>query len=79
METTHHRLGLQTKPTVGDRMMKGFNYLTLNPAPKLRKMREDQQEATKAPAQLIGEAWLSVGTAIKEALEDTRARISSLR
>jgi hypothetical protein len=60
-------------------MTRGFSYLTLNPGPKLRKIREDQQKEAKAPTQLIGEAWLSVGAAIKEALEVTRARISSPR
>jgi hypothetical protein len=54
--------------------MKGFDYLTLDPSPRLRKMREDHQKTAKDPAQVLREAWLSVGAAIREALQATRPR-----
>ncbi len=69
----------EAKPMTRGRMMKGFRYLTLDPSPRLRKMREDQQRAVKGPAQVIAEAWLNVGEAIKEALQVTRVRTSSPR
>jgi hypothetical protein len=77
MGTTQRRLGLETKPTVEERAMKGFDYLTLDPSPRLRKRREDQQRAAKDPTQVIREAWLSVGAAIRGALQATRPRSSS--
>ena len=57
--------------------MKGFDYLTLDPSPSLRKMREDQQKTAKDPAEVIREAWLSVGAAIREALQATRPKSTS--
>jgi hypothetical protein len=57
--------------------MKGFDYLTLDPSPRLRKMREAQQKAAKDPAQVIREAWLSVGAAIRGALQATLPKSTS--
>jgi hypothetical protein len=54
--------------------MRGFAYITLDPSPRLRKMRENQQQAAKSPAQIVGEAWLSVGDAIRRSLENARSR-----
>jgi hypothetical protein len=77
MVTIQHRP--EAKPVARERMMRGFSYLTLDPSPRLRKMREDQQRAAKEPAQVIAEAWLNVGQAIKESLQATRAGMSSPR
>ena len=68
LETTQRRLALETKPTAEEQTMKGFDYLTLDPLTRLRKLREDQEKTAKDPAQAIREAWSSVGTAIREAL-----------
>lgn len=68
----------EAKPTAqGQMMLRGFRYLTLDPSPRLRKLREDQQRATKDPAQLVAEAWLSVGEAIRVALRSIRGRMTS--
>lgn len=75
MGMTQQRLA--AKPIVREQMMKGFSYLTLDPSPRLRKIREDQQRRAKDPAQVIAEAWLRVGEAIREALQVTRAKTSS--
>lgn len=77
MATTRRRLDLETKPTVTDRMTRGFRYMTLDPSPRLRKMRLAQERAAKDPTEAIREAWLTVGTAIRQALQITRNKISS--
>jgi len=77
MATTQRRLDLETKPTVAERMTSGFRYLTLDPSPRLRKMREAQERAAKDPTEVIREAWLTVGAAIRGALQITRSKISS--
>jgi hypothetical protein len=77
MVTTQRRLGPEMKSTAGERIMRGFDYLTLDPSPRLRKMREEQQKAAKDPVQVIREAWLSVGAAIREALHLTSGGTSS--
>jgi len=41
-------------------------------------MREAQEKAAKDPAEVIREAWLSVGAAIREASKTIRARNSFL-
>jgi hypothetical protein len=77
MATTQRQLNPKSKPTVEGRMTKGFDYLTLDPSPRLRKMREAQEKAARDPAEVIREAWLTVGTAIREALQVARSKISS--
>jgi hypothetical protein len=77
MATTQRLLGPEIKQTVGERMTRGFSYLTLDPSPRLRRLREAQERAAKDPAEVIREAWLTVGTAIREALQMTRSKISS--
>jgi hypothetical protein len=71
------RLALETKPTAEEQAMRGFDYLTLDPSPRLRKLREDQEKRAKDPAQVIREAWSSVGIAIREALQVILSRNSS--
>jgi hypothetical protein len=58
-----HLYGEQRGTTV-DRLGTGFSYLTLNPAPRLREVRErlGRHDA-------FTEAWRTVGRAIREALE----------
>ena len=56
---------------------KGFDYLTLDPSPSLRRMREEQAKNTQDPAEVVRQAWLSVGAAIREALQITRRQASS--
>jgi hypothetical protein len=77
MATTRRRLDLETKPTVAERMTRGFRYLTLDPSPRLRGMREAQGRAAKDPTEVIREAWLTVGTAIREALQIAHSKMSS--
>lgn len=79
LEQIHHRGSPETEQRVEVRTMKGFAYLTLDPSPRLRKMREDQQRAAKTPAQIVGEAWLSVGEAIRGSLESIQSRSTSPR
>ena len=78
MARTARRLDPTSKPTVGERMTRGFSYLTLDPSPRLRRVREAQEKAAKDPTEVIREAWSTVGTALREALQTTRNRISSL-
>lgn len=59
--------------------MKGFDYMTLDPSPRLRKMREDQEKVAKDPTEVILEAWLTVGAAIRGALGVSRNQGSSPR
>jgi hypothetical protein len=59
--------------------MRGFDYLTLDPAPRLRKMRKEQEKRTAEPAGVVRQAWLSVGAAIAEAFRVTRDSPSSRR
>jgi len=59
--------------------MKGFDYLTLDPSPRLRKMRNEQQQRVADPAQILRQAWLSVGAAMTEALRITREKLSPSR
>jgi hypothetical protein len=75
MATTQHRP--KAGPEARKRLLRGFDYLTLDPSPRLRKMREDQQRAAKEPAQLIAEAWLNVGQAIQGTLQAIEAGMSS--
>ncbi len=58
-------------------MMRGFDYLTLDPSPRLRRMRVEQQRSANDPTQVIREAWLSVGAAIRQALQLTSGKINS--
>jgi hypothetical protein len=57
--------------------MRGFDYLTLDPSPRLRKMREEQRKRTADPTEVVRQAWLSVGAAIAEAFRVTRETTSS--
>jgi hypothetical protein len=56
--------------------MKGFDYLTLDPSPRLRKMREEQTQRAADPAEVVRQAWLSVGAAMREALRISREKLS---
>jgi len=73
---------IQRRPDPGTRarrrVTRGFDYLTLDPSPRLRRMRESQEERAKDPAEMIREAWSSVGAAIREASRIILARNSSL-
>jgi hypothetical protein len=56
--------------------MKGFDYLTLDPSPRLRKMREEQAKRTTDPTEVVRQAWLSVGAAIAESFRTIRETTS---
>ena len=77
MATTQRRPRREKLPTPGQRLAKGFGYLTLDPSPRLRRMREEQEKNTQDPAEVVRQAWLSVGAAIREALQITRRQASS--
>jgi hypothetical protein len=49
---------------------KGFDYLTLDPSPRLRKLR-DQQLSTD-PVAMIRQAWVTVRNAMATALQTAR-------
>jgi hypothetical protein len=78
MTTTRRRPVPEMKSTAGGRIMRGFDYLTLDPSPRLRRMRVEQQRTAKDPIQVIREAWLSVGAAIRQALQVTSGKSNSL-
>jgi len=59
------------------RAMEGFKYLTLDPSPRLRKMREAQQKMTSDPTDVVRRAWQSVGAAITAAARVVSTRESS--
>ena len=44
-------------------LQKGFDYLTLDPSPRLRKMREERRQSDP-----LTDGWKSVGEAIAEAI-----------
>lgn len=67
----------QTKPAASKRLTRGFDYVTLDPSPRLRKMREKQEKAAKDPTEVIRAAWMCVGAAIRDALQITQAENSS--
>jgi hypothetical protein len=77
MATIQRRPAPEKRPIQGRRIAKGFGYLTLDPSPKLRKMREEQQKMTADPTESIRRAWQSVGAAISEALRVTSTRANS--
>lgn len=77
MATTRRRPHLEEPQSAGERAMKGFDYLTLDPSPRLRKMREEQRKRTADPTEVVRQAWLSVGAAIAEAFRITRETTSS--
>jgi hypothetical protein len=72
MATTQRRQRPEERPAGGERIAKGFDYLTLDPSPRLRKMRKDQARGMTDPAEVVRRAWQSVGTAIAEAIRTTR-------
>jgi hypothetical protein len=53
-------------------LQKGFDYLTLDPSPRLRKMREDRRQRDP-----FAEAWKSVGEAIAEAIRIVAKKVKS--
>jgi hypothetical protein len=59
--------------------MKGFDYLTLDPSPRLRKIREEQRKRSADPTEVVRQAWLSVGAALAEAFRMTREARSRSR
>jgi hypothetical protein len=71
------RPGDPKRPRTRARIARGFDYLTLDPSPRLRKFREEQEAKSANPAQLLKEAWESVGAALHEAIRMTRERINS--
>jgi hypothetical protein len=77
MATTHRRPSRKKLPPPHRRTMEGFKYLTLDPSPRLRKMRETQQKTTSDPTEVVRRAWQSVGAAITEAVRGTYTRDSS--
>jgi hypothetical protein len=63
MATTQRRRNPERPPPAGEHLARGFDYLTLNPAPRLRKIREQQMRHDP-----FREAWRIVGEAIVEAI-----------
>jgi hypothetical protein len=59
------------------RVLRGFGYLTLDPSPRLRRLRDEQATSRPEPGEVVKQAWLSVGAAIRQALEITRRQASS--
>ena len=53
-------------------LARGFDYLTLDPSPRLRKMREERRQRDP-----FAEAWKSVGEAIAEAIRIVATKIKS--
>jgi hypothetical protein len=51
-------------------LLRGFGYLTLDPSPRLRRLREQQQSTD--PAMTIRAAWSTVGGAIATAFRLVR-------
>ena len=47
-------------------LAKGFDYLTLDPGPRLRRLKEAQLSSD--PAETLQEAWLTVRRAMAKAL-----------
>jgi len=69
---TTQRPAHKEKPTAArKRLANGFDYLTLDPSPRLRKLREEQESKTPSPTEVVRQAWQSVGAAISEALRHT--------
>jgi hypothetical protein len=60
---TTQRPPRQNQVPPGEYLAKGFEYLTLDPAARLRKARERQDRSDP-----FREAWIIVGQAIREAL-----------
>lgn len=76
MATTQHRQRPAKPPAAGQRIAKGFDYLTLDPSPRLRKMRLEQEKTMADPAQVVRQAWQRVGEAMATALRITRDTVS---
>lgn len=72
MATTQDRPRPKKQQLAGNRILGGFDYLTLDPSPRLRKMREEHEKRTTDPATVIRDAWMQVGTAIAEAFRTIR-------
>jgi hypothetical protein len=72
MATTQRPPRPEKPPTAAERIMKGFDYLTLDPSPRLRKMRDEQKKRTVDPTEVVRQAWLSVGAAMAEAFRIIR-------
>jgi hypothetical protein len=72
MATTQHRPRPKKPPAAGERILKGFDYLTLDPSPRLRRTREEQEKRTTDPTEVVRQAWLKVGAAIAQAFRITR-------
>ncbi len=66
-------------PTARGQLRKGFEYLTLDPSPRLRRLREEQRTRLSNPNEVVMRAWLRVGVALKEALRTTRKDTNSPR
>jgi hypothetical protein len=77
METTQRWPHPEKPPSAEKRLLKGFDYLTLDPSPRLRKVRQEQRKRTADPTEVIRQAWLNVGAAITEAFRMTRETTSS--
>lgn len=73
---TQHRQRPQKPPAAGERITKGFVYLTLDPSPRLRKMRDEQEQKMSDPAEVVRQAWQRVGEAMTTALRATRNRVN---
>jgi hypothetical protein len=69
MATTQSRTHPKNPPDTRQRVTKGFSYLTLDPSPRLRKLREGLEKSTPDPAEVVRQAWLRVGAAIREAMQ----------
>lgn len=77
MATTQRGPRPENPPTAAQQIAKGFGYLTLDPSPRLRRMREDLEKSTPDPAEAVRQAWLRVGAAITEAMRIVRASSQS--
>jgi hypothetical protein len=72
MGTTQHQRRPEKLPAAGERILKGFSYLTLDPSPRLRKLREEQENRKTDPTEVVRQAWQKVGAAIADAFRITR-------
>jgi hypothetical protein len=69
MMTAERRIHLERHRIAKQRVARGFDYLTLDPSPHLRRIREERQLRASDPAMIVKQAWLKVGAAITEALQ----------
>ncbi len=77
MLTTQNRSDQTKTPTGRQRIAKGFGYLTLDPSPRLMRMREERKTRSTNWELTVRQAWLSVGAAIRTALQASQNQARS--